>query len=83
MPGVAAATIRSTCWSLKVQTSVKQQRHERSGSRRQSHLRGVSNRACEAVDTQDVMVAAQRDGEDHLKLCKLPQAAEDDVEAKG
>lgn len=29
------------------------------------------------------MVAAQSDGEGHLKLCKLPQAAEDDVETRG
>lgn len=29
------------------------------------------------------MVAAQSDGEDHLKLCKLPQAAEDGVDTRG
>lgn len=86
LPGLKEATTCSTCWSLKVQTNVKQQRQSHASvleRGRGSHLRCVSNHVLEAVHAQDVMAAAQSDGEDHLELCEPPQAAEDDVDPRG
>lgn len=48
-----------------------------------SDLRCVSNHIFEAVYTEDIMVVAQTDRKDHLKLFKILQTAEDDVNTGG
>lgn len=48
-----------------------------------SDLRRVANHIFKVVYMEDIIVVAQTDREDHLKLFKILQTAEDSVNTKG
>lgn len=52
-------------------------------SKTDSDLRCVSNHIFKAVYMEDIMVVAQADREDHLKLFKILQTAENSVNTRG